>query len=319
MSDVDDIMNIMEQIEYGFLDDSGNNICDDDNDKNFSKIYYLMSPEELLRKKVGVCWEQVELERKLFEENNIKNKTYFIYIDDNSFLPSHTFLVYYNLDKVYWFEHSWYDEKGIHEYDNLNLLLNDVKDKFLESRKDEVEPVFWNNIHIYNYNRPSYNISCLEFYEFIYASREVFPYKLSGASFKDIDRIKDYKLKTITEYAKDLSQKEMIEINDYVSNSIKDLVCEYQNIIVNKKIIGSILIKNIENGILIDEIFLEEEYRGKGIGTAVINDVVSFYQKNIFLWVYKDNVKAVNLYKKLGFEINSETKTRYYMEFVNKN
>ena len=30
-----------------------------------------MSPEELLIKKVGVCWDQVELERKLFEDNDV--------------------------------------------------------------------------------------------------------------------------------------------------------------------------------------------------------------------------------------------------------
>ena len=29
----------------------------------FNKVYYLMPPEELLNKKVGVCWDQVELER----------------------------------------------------------------------------------------------------------------------------------------------------------------------------------------------------------------------------------------------------------------
>ena len=39
-----------------------------------------MSPEELLNKKIGVCWDQVELERKLFEENNIKNLVKYCYI-----------------------------------------------------------------------------------------------------------------------------------------------------------------------------------------------------------------------------------------------
>lgn len=81
---------------------------------------------------------------------------------------------------------------------------------------------------------------------------------------------------------------------------------------------GSILIRTLKNGILLDEIFIEDKYRNKGIGTAVINDLVLKHQKNIFLWVYKDNIKAFNLYKKLGFKIDSETKTRYYMKFNNK-
>ena len=33
--------------------------------------------------------------------------------------------------------------------------------------------------------------------------------------------------------------------------------------------------------------------------------------------VYKDNIKAFNLYKKLGFKIKEETDSRYYMEFQN--
>ena len=74
MENIQNIMDIMEQIEYGFLDNNGNNIFDD-----------------------------LELERKLFEESNIKNETYFIYIDDKNYLPSHTFLVYYVDNKVYWF------------------------------------------------------------------------------------------------------------------------------------------------------------------------------------------------------------------------
>ena len=107
-------------------------------DKNFYNFYYLLSPEELLHSKCGVCWDQVELERKLFNDANINCDTYFIYIDDNENLPSHTFLIFQLNDKYYWFEHSWYDMKGIHEYNNIKALLNDVKNKFIDSRKNEI-------------------------------------------------------------------------------------------------------------------------------------------------------------------------------------
>ena len=63
MDNVKKIMNVMEQIEYGFLDNNGNNIFNNVKPECiFNKVYYLMSPEELLNKKVGVCWDQVELE-----------------------------------------------------------------------------------------------------------------------------------------------------------------------------------------------------------------------------------------------------------------
>lgn len=314
MDNIQKIMNVMEEIEYGFLDKNRNNICDNvDLEDTFNKVYYLMSPEELLNKKIGVCWDQVELERKLFEENNIKNETYFIYIDDKNNLPSHTFLVYYVDNKVYWFEHSWYDEKGIHEYNNLNDLLNDVEIKFIKSRENEVPKGL--DVHIYKYNKPNYNISCNEFYNYIFTQKKIFNFKIETATISDLERIKYYKLKTIVEYAKSLSEEEMTKIDNYICESVPALIKEYKNIIYNKKIIGSILIRKIDDGLLLDEIFIEKEYRNKGIGSSIIKDYVLNNDYNIYLWVYKDNIKAFNLYKNLGFKIKEETDSRYYMEF----
>lgn len=314
MKNIKKIMDTMEKIEYGFLDENGNNIIDN-NENIFNKIYHLMSPEELLNKKVGVCWDQVELERKLFDDKKIKTKTYFIYIDDKKYLPSHTFLTYYENDKIYWFEHSWYDQKGIHEYNNLNQLLNDVELKF--KNYNEMEDNL--QIHIYEYNKPNYNLSCEEFFNYIFTQKEIFNYKLENARIGDIKRIKYYNLKTITEYADKLSDDEMNEINKYINNYVSSSINEYKNIIYNKKIIGSILISKIDNGFLLDEIFIEEKYRNKKIGSTIIKNLLNNINENIYLWVYKDNVKAIKLYKNLGFKIINETDSRYYMVFINEN
>ena len=160
------VMDIMEDIEYGFLDEFGNNIINVDYDKwenEFYNFYYLLSPDELLEKKCGVCWDQVELERKLFNDNDIDVKTYFIFshISDEN-LPSHTFLVYKNKDFYYWFEHSWGIYKGIHKYDSLNNLLLDVKSKFLkENNVPETAKTY-----VYEYSKPKKHLSCLEFYKY---------------------------------------------------------------------------------------------------------------------------------------------------------
>ena len=37
----------------------------------------------------------------------------------------------------------------------------------------------------------------------------------------------------------------------------------------------------------------------------------------LVIWVYKENIKAISLYKKLGFEVVEETQTRYYMIHTN--
>ena len=168
MNRILEIMDELRNIEYGFKDKNGANLINSESwDKNFYNFYYLLSPEELLHSKCGVCWDQVELERKLFNDANINCDTYFIYIDDNKNLPSHTFLIFQLNDKYYWFEHSWYDMKGIHEHNNIKALLNDVKNKFIDSRKNEINSNLNYETFIYKYNKPKYHISCDEFYSYI--------------------------------------------------------------------------------------------------------------------------------------------------------
>ena len=139
-------------------------------------------------------------------------------------------------------------------------------------------------------------------------------YKLVKSSINDIDILIKYKKETIFEYAKNLSNEEIDRINNYVTNNIPDYLDNYNNIVINNKIIGCLLITNIDDGILLDEIYLEEEYRNKGIGTSIIKNVID-NNSNIYLWVYKLNKQAINLYKKLGFIIIDETDTRYYMNY----
>ena len=209
--------------------------------------------------------------------------------------------------------HIVYLNKLNHLQLNLNDLLNDVEIKFIKSRENEVPKGL--DVHIYKYNKPNYNISCNEFYNYIFTQKKIFNFKIETATINDLERIKYYKLKTIVEYAKSLSEEEMTKIDNYICESVPTLIKEYKNIIYNKKIIGSILIRKIDDGLLLDEIFIEKEYRNKGIGSSIIKDYVLNNDYNIYLWVYKDNIKAFNLYKNLGFKIKEETDSRYYMEF----
>ena len=138
-------------------------------------------------------------------------------------------------------------------------------------------------------------------------------YELVESSSEDIDRLMDYKKRTIYEYAKDLSENEINKINNYVENEVPKLLNNYSNIVVDNKIVGCLLLTPKDDGILLDEIYLEEEYRNKGIGTNIIKEVIS-NNDIIYLWVYKENVQAISLYKKLGFNVIEETESRYYMK-----
>ena len=138
-------------------------------------------------------------------------------------------------------------------------------------------------------------------------------YELINSSNNDIERLIQYKKKTIYEYAKNLSEEEINKINSYVSNNVSKLLNNYFNIVINNEVIGCGLLTDIEGGKLLDEIYIEKKFRNNGIGTDIIKKIIS-ENDIVYLWVYKENVQAISLYKRLGFKIINETDSRYYMK-----
>ena len=74
------------------------------------------------------------------------------------------------------------------------------------------------------------------------------------------------------------------------------------------------LLEKYEDGILLNEIYIDKKYRRKGIGTNILTNILNNNSK-VYLWVYKENYNALNLYKKLGFKIKETSKNRYFMKY----
>ena len=158
---MNNIMDILNEIEYGWIDKNNNRYSEVNN--LFSDNYILQSPDQVLKNKIGICWDQTELERYLFGKENIDFNTYFIEYFNNQNNPAHTFLIYKKNNKYYWFEHSYKIFRGIHEYNSELEALKDIKEKFIKSElNNNYNPM---NLCIYKYNKPKYGISCLEFYK----------------------------------------------------------------------------------------------------------------------------------------------------------
>lgn len=154
-----EVMKKLQDIEYGWVDKDKNKRKEID--KSYENDYRLQSPQELLKSKIGVCWDQVELERYYFKSNN-NIKTYFIVHYDNDRCPTHTFLTYEKNNKYYWFEHAWEKYRGIHEYNNEKEMLIDIRNKFI---KMELNSNYQkNNLLLREYFKPKYNLSVKEFF-----------------------------------------------------------------------------------------------------------------------------------------------------------
>ena len=87
-----EIMKLMNKINYGWMDKEGIKHIDDFD--TFSSDYILQSPENIIKNKIGVCWDQVELERYYFNKFNFSIKTFFIVYYDDNICPTHTFLIF---------------------------------------------------------------------------------------------------------------------------------------------------------------------------------------------------------------------------------
>lgn len=79
---------------------------------------------------------------------------------------------------------------------------------------------------------------------------------------------------------------------------------EYYKIMFNNKMVGFIGIKNYEKEIYLFRFFIDEGYRGQGIGTIALNkliDMAKEQDKDMSLEVSGYNI-AKDLYERLGFK-----------------
>ena len=154
-----EIINLMKNIDYGWINNKKKTYLFDE---TFINNYKLQTPQETINNQIGICWDQVELERYYFRVNDWNIKTYFIVHYDNDKCPTHTFLTYKKNDKFYWFEHSWERFRGIHEYNTEKDLLLDIKNKFINYELNNIYQS--KNLVLYEYKKPKYHISVQEFY-----------------------------------------------------------------------------------------------------------------------------------------------------------
>lgn len=150
----------MSQIQYGWVDKDGKK---HEQMQGFSDNYALQLPDELIKSKLGVCWDQVELERKLFAEQGIKIHACCIAYYDNDKCPTHTFVIYEENGKTIWYEHAWTKHAGWHEFNNRIELMHEIRETFIKDEHlTDINP---QNLVIYmDYPAPNQKLGCLDFY-----------------------------------------------------------------------------------------------------------------------------------------------------------
>lgn len=98
-------------------------------------------------------------------------------------------------------------------------------------------------------------------------------------------------------------------ISGYLSNGFNTKNHEFYNVIENRKVVGYVWLKVVEENksAFLYEIYLKEDFRSKGIGKKVMNELESLLSNREIaffkLHVFGSNEHAINLYNNLGFHV----------------
>ena len=83
---------------------------------------------------------------------------------------------------------------------------------------------------------------------------------------------------------------------------------------LNNEFIGFICILDLDTELEIIDVFVLPEYQGNGYGDKLLKYILDNYKnRNYFLEVNVNNERAINLYKKNGFEV-LDIRKHYYKD-----
>ena len=165
-----------DNIQYGYLGKKKIIYHYDDPDFNHDwyEQYILENSNDLLNSLYGTCWDQVEFERDWFLKNGYEIKTIFeiVQLDYDNDYPTHTFLIYKDNDYWCWFEHSDFNNRGIHKYNSLDELLNDQHKKYVDFLKTfNIKDEEIDKIIITEYKQPKEHLSAEAYLNYVINSK----------------------------------------------------------------------------------------------------------------------------------------------------
>jgi ribosomal protein S18 acetylase RimI-like enzyme len=114
----------------------------------------------------------------------------------------------------------------------------------------------------------------------------------------------------------DKSIDENFVVKDYFINMINDnnILLLYKD---NNIPLGYIFAKYVDNSYLIDGLYVDINYRNRGIASKLLYEIINYINNyDIYINVIKDNIIAFNLYKSIGFSVISSDGLKYNMKYI---
>lgn len=133
----------------------------------------------------------------------------------------------------------------------------------------------------------------------------------------DIDAIYSFAKELIDQY-EDKNQISYEKVLAWVRKKLERQIQEYTCIFADGEKVGYYHFSPMDpNTMELDDLYLFPAFRGRGIGTAVIQKCCAETSQPILLYVFQKNTRVISLYQKMGFQIQCTTQnvssTRYIM------
>jgi len=120
--------------------------------------------------------------------------------------------------------------------------------------------------------------------------------------------------KDLIDTYEDIGSIDYDSVTGWVLNKISRNIADYRCIIVNGIKAGYYCLSQEVGQTELDDFYILPEFRGQGIGSAVLSHCIAQTATPLFLYVFKLNQKAIKLYSRMGFSVSEEVgNTRYIM------
>ena len=130
---------------------------------------------------------------------------------------------------------------------------------------------------------------------------------------EDIEALYEFNRELIERY-EDPGSIDLQEVLAWVRRKLEKRLGAYVRVTADGRLAGYCRLCRDGGEAELDDLYILPEYRGRGIGTAVVEKCCAEAGGPVMLYVFVKNVKAVELYRRLGFEVSEKIgETRYIM------
>ena len=132
----------------------------------------------------------------------------------------------------------------------------------------------------------------------------------------DIPLIYQMASELIAQY-EDFSGMNKEKVLTWTKRSIECHLPQYTRVCLNDQLAAFYRLTAEDDKYELDNLFVLPCFRGQGIGSEILRKCISETDRDLFLYVFRENTGAVRLYERMGFRITeSVSTTRQIMTYA---